>query len=113
MTHLLAVCDVLVLKALETMGKWIVRTDRSRFRIFGDRPWYIAHTVWQPDDATVDKALKGAWDLVPVVVDDDPENIQQVLDQYVHDLVITGTPHTRDELMYRLARLGADDGVLV
>lgn len=104
---LLAVCDVLVIKALESMGKWICRAERSRFRALGTRPWYVAHTMWQPDDAVVDKALKGAWDVVPAMLnthgccDITARQVTAMLDSYVHDLVITGTAHTIEELRYR------------
>jgi hypothetical protein len=104
---LLAVCDVLVIKALETMGKWIVRADRSRFNAFGSRPWHTAHTMWQPDDEVVSKALRGAWDVVPAMLDNHgccgvaSGQVTEMLDSYVHDLVITGTPHTIGELQYR------------
>lgn len=110
---LLAVCDVLVLKALEAMGKWIVRAERSRFRVMGSRPWYVAHTLWQPDDLVVSKALKGAWDVVPAMLDlhgccgITSRQVTEVLDEYVHDLVITGTLHDIGELNYRfVTRLG-------
>lgn len=112
-TALLAVCDVLVLKALETMGKRIVRAERSRFRTLGTRPFYLAHTLWQPDEGDADKALRSAWDVVPAMLDTHgccnatPVQVTAMLDSYVHDLVITGTPHTLDELEYRFtARLG-------
>lgn len=104
---LLAVCDVLVLKALETMGKWIVRADRSRFRTLGTRPYFLAHTLWQPADETVTKALKSAWDVVPALMDGHgccgatSRQVTTMLDSYVHDLVITGTPHCLSELAYR------------
>ena len=104
---LLAVCDVLVIKALETMGKWIVRADRSRFRAKGTRPWHVAHTLWQPDDATVDKALKGAWDVIPALLDSHgcgdvtTRQVTEMLDSYVHDLIITGTAHSLSQLHYR------------
>lgn len=104
---LFVVADVLVFKALETMGKWIVRAERSRFRVLGDQPWYVAHTIWQPDDAVVDKALRGAWDMLPAVMGVygccgiTATAAQRMLDQYVHDLVITGTAHTQTELRYR------------
>jgi hypothetical protein len=110
---LLAVCDVLVIKALETMGKWIVRTERSRYRVMGSRPFYLAHTIWQPADDVVTKALKGAWDVVPAMLDThgccDITSLQvtHMLDDYVHDLVITGTEHSIYLLAYRFDdRLG-------
>lgn len=108
---LLAVCDVLVVKALESMGKWIVRMDRSRYRMNGGRPYVLMHTVWQPDDTVVDKALRGAWDVVPALLSVHgccgvtAGEVTTVLDDYVHDLVITGTPHTLPELGYRLGHL--------
>jgi len=106
-SSLLAVCDVLVFKALETMGKWIVRADRSRFAALGQRPFYLAHTLWQPDDAICSRALKGAWDVVPAMLDQHgccgvtSLAVIGMLDGYVHDLVITGTPHSIDHLYYR------------
>lgn len=110
---LLAVCDVLVLKALETMGKWIVRADRSRFRTLGTRPYYMAHTLWQPIEMTVNKALRGAWDVVPALMDGHgccgvtSVQVTGMLDGYVHDLAITGTEHSLPELAYRFTdRLG-------
>lgn len=104
---LLAVCDVLCLKALEAMGKWIVRIDRARFNLMEGRHWYEAHTLWQVDDEIVDKALRGAWDVVPAMMDNHgfegvtSGEVTEMLDSYVHDLVITGTPHSVEELAYR------------
>ncbi len=104
---LLAVCDVLVVKALEALGKYIVRADRSRFRQLGTRPWSEAHTIWTPDDMMVSKALKSAWDVVPALLDTHGTGgvtsvqVTSMLDDYVHDLAITGTRHTIDELQYR------------
>lgn len=104
---LLAVCDTLCLKALEVMGKWIVRADRSRFRKLAGRPYPVAHTIWQPTDDVVTKALRSAWDVVPPLLDAygccgvTPRQVTDMLDRYIHDLCITGTEHTRDELAYR------------
>lgn len=110
---LLAVTDVLTVKALETMGKWIVRAERSRYRQLGTRPYTVAHTMWQPDDAVVTKALKGAWDVIPALLDQygccgvTPIQVTEMLNTYVHDLVVTGTEHTIGELEYRFTtRLG-------
>lgn len=105
---LLAVCDVLTVKALETVGKRLVRTDRSRFRVLGDRPFYEAHTIWQPSDTEVARALKGAWGVAELLIerhiDDYCENeVSAVLNEYVHDLCITGTSHSMDELDLRLS----------
>lgn len=112
-TTLLTVSDVLVFKALEAMGKFIVRAERSRFKKLGAQPFYIAHTLWQAEDHTVDKALKNAWDVVPHILDVHgccdvtPVQVTSVLDDYVHDLVVTGTPHTIEELAFRFeSKLG-------
>lgn len=110
---LLAVCDVLVLKALEQLGKRIVRDERTRFRLFGTRPWHEAHTIWPATDAYVSKALTRAWDVVPALLDTHgccgvtSGQVADMLDSYVHDLVITSTPHTIVELAHRFeAKLG-------
>ena len=114
MTHegessaLLAVCDVLTIKALEKLGHYIVRADRSRFRELGTRPWHVAHTMpWPVDDVMVDKALKGAWDVVPALMDSHgccdvtSKQVVVMLDLYVHDLAVTGSEHSLKELAYR------------
>lgn len=113
---LLAVADVLVLKALEKIGTRIVRQDRSRFAEMERRavlPYHQAHTVWPTDDDTVTKALKGAWDVVPALLEGHgfvqvrSEAVVSTLDDYVHDLVITGTRHQLTDLAYRFTtRLG-------
>lgn len=109
---LLAVCDVLVHKALESAGKFIVRAQRSRFNQLGSRPFYMAHTLWPADDTIVTKALKNAWDVVPALIDEhgccgvSAASITSTLDQYVHDLVVTGTPHHLEELSNRFRETG-------
>lgn len=110
---LVAVCDVLVVKALEQVGKWIVRAERSRFRTLGTRPWQEAHTIWQPDESVITKALRNAWDVVPALLDTHgccgvtSRQVTEMLDSYVHDLTITGTPHHIREMAYRFeTRLG-------
>lgn len=107
---LLAVCDVLTVKALETMGKWILRIDRPRAceaKTVG-LPLHQAHTRWPViTDAIVDKALRGAWDVIPAMLDTHgccdvtSRQVTAMLDSYVHDLAITGTRHTIGELRYR------------
>ena len=106
-SSLLAVCDVLTFKALETLGKWLLRMDRSRY-MEKDRPApHMAHTRWEATDEIVDKALKSAWDVVPAMLGTygcggvTAESIVEMLDGYVHDLAITGTPHSLHELAYR------------
>lgn len=111
---LLTVCDVLVIKALEALGKWIVRADRSRFKVLGVRPYYLAHTIWPAEEEMVFKALRGAWDVVPAMLsvhgggcDVTSLSVTEMLDSYVHDLAITGTAHSLLELHYRFeTRLG-------
>ena len=43
-TALVAVVDVLVVKALEAVGKRIVRSNRARFNELKGRPFHEAHT---------------------------------------------------------------------
>jgi hypothetical protein len=105
---LLAVADVLCLKALEKIGSRLIRKPRGRHAEFAGRPLYLAHTVWQTDDETVALGLKGAWDVVPAMLDGHgwptaatSQQIATMLDDYVHDLVVTGTAHNLGDLAYR------------
>lgn len=104
---LLAVCDVLVYKALDKLGNYIVRAERSRFNQLASKPRHVAHTYWPATDHMVSKALKNAWDVVPALLDIHgccdvtPVQVTGLLDQYVHDLAITGTAHDTHELMHR------------
>lgn len=106
---LFAVADVLVLRALETVGKRIVRAERRRFAQFGSRPFHEAHTVWRPDEDTVCKTLRGAWEIIPALLHNHhiphttARQVTEMLDLYVRDLLITGTRHTHDDLRYRFA----------
>jgi hypothetical protein len=111
---LVAVCDVLVVKALERVGQFLLRgPDRTRYRQAEGHPTYTIHTLWQASDALTDRALRGAWDVVPALLDlhgccgVTGVQVARVLNDYVHDLVLTGTPHTLGELEYRfVSRLG-------
>lgn len=111
---LLAVCDVLVLKALEKIGSRIVRAVRGRHDRMGGLPMHCAHTIWPVQDGDViDRALAGAWDVVPRLMDGrgweqaTSAQITKMLDDYVHDLVATGTEHNMWDLQYRFtSRLG-------
>ena len=114
---LVAVCDVLVVKALERVGQFITRASRQRYQMAQGRPLYVIHTIWQASDDITERALRGAWDVVPALLDlhgtcCDVTGLQvtSMLDDYVHDLVLTGTPHTlhgEGGLEYRFAsRLG-------
>lgn len=104
---LLAVCDVLVVRALEQVGKRIVRSERARFRSLGTRPWHLAHTLWRPDEEMVRRALRGSWDVIPALLDHHGccgvtvRQVTDMIDSYVRDLLITGTPHSVAELHYR------------
>ena len=106
-TVLLAVCDVLVVKALEQLGKYLTRAERSRFNDLGERPFSEAHTIWKAPDALVCKALRNTWDVVPLLVAShgpdaiDPDLVVAMLDDYVHDLAVAGYLHTIQQLAYR------------
>jgi hypothetical protein len=104
---LLSVCDVLVLKALETLGKRIVRVERSRYARRGDTPWYLVHLLWQPDDRMIDKALEGAWDVVPAILGQPghdgltAKHLTVMLDDYTRHIVRQGIGHSPQELRWR------------
>lgn len=106
---LFAICDVLTLKALEQLGRYLVRAERSRYHELGARPFTVAHTVWRAPDIMVDKALRNTWDVVPFLVVShgpqtlDPCDVVQTLDDYVHDLAVAGHEHTLESLGYRFA----------
>lgn len=101
---LLAVCDVLVVKTLETVGKRIVRADRSRFARLQGRPWHIAHTLWKPDPGMVDKGLAGSWDVIPAMLDNHgccditSAQIIELMDRYVRQLLSSSDPHQLSNL---------------
>ena len=111
---LLAVCDVLVTAALESMGKRIVRVDRSRYKRLGELPWHLAHTLWRPDARMAQKGLANAWDVVPAMLDTHgccgvtSHQVIEMLNSYVLDLLDTGTGHDVAELRYRFRYLGID-----
>lgn len=112
---LLAVCDVLVIRALEVIGKRIVRVERSRYQLLGTRPAHLAHTLWQPDQRMINKALVHAWDVVPAMLDNHgccgvtSGQVTAMLDEYVRDLLLTGRAHSIDDLTYRMeTRLGLE-----
>lgn len=109
-TILVAVCDVLVVKALERVGAFLIRGSRSRYDAAKGIPLHLVHTHWKAPDVLTERALRGAWDVVPALLDshgccDVPSaQVIEVLDSYVHDLVITGTEHSvtgPDGLEYR------------
>ena len=103
---LLGAADVLVVRALELVGKRIVRVERSRYGALRGRPFHEAHTLWQPDTEMLNKALAGAWDQVGQVVRDhahaevDAGQVALALDRYVRDLVRARRDHTVADLAY-------------
>lgn len=97
---LLAVSDVLVVKALEQVGRRIVNGGpRSRRGQWSGRPFHLAHTVWPPDTVLVDRALDGAWDVVPAMLDahgllgTPTAVIVALLDRYARTLLMAGRSH--------------------
>ena len=106
---LLAVCDVLAVKALEAVGKRIVRADRSRFAKLADRPWHLAHTLWPADEPDM-RGLAAHWEVIPALLAAHSVEgvtvgaVVDMIDSYARDLLITGTPHDLDGLRYRFAR---------
>jgi hypothetical protein len=118
---LLAVCDVLVVKALEKVGKMIVRSrgDRGRWQALNTRglPLHQAHTLWPPQQADIERGLHGAWDVVPALLQQHgccgvtARQVLGMLDSYASDLLITGQTHTLRELRYRFrSNLGLELG---
>lgn len=105
---IVAACDVMVLRALELVGKRIVRLERSRYRRMAGRAWHEVHLLWQPDEQAVEQGLQHAWDAVPLVVAEHgccgvtADQLRLVLDRYVRDLLTTMTGHTTTDLRYRL-----------
>lgn len=112
-SSLLAVCDVLVVSALKTFGKRIVRAKRDRFTALGNRPFYEAHCIWKQSKEHVEHGLDGAWDVIPALLSQHGccgvtvKEVTTTLDEYVTDLLTTGTAHQTQFLKYRLeSRLG-------
>ena len=107
-TALVAVVDVLVVKALEAVGKRIVRADRARFNALKGRPFHEAHVLWPTDIITVSKATKGAWDVVPALLDNhgcpgvESGRAVTLLDAYVSQVATHGVPHRLDRLVTAL-----------
>lgn len=98
---LFALSDLLVLKALEVVGKRIVRVSRTRYNLREGRPWHESHALWRPDGPMMDKGLENAWDLVPVLIDSQglsatvaPTVVVNMLDRYTRDLLMAGQPHS-------------------
>lgn len=109
---LLAVCDVLVVKALEKVGKMLARNggNRGRAKVATTLSWHLIHTSVQPTPRDIDKGLHGAWDVVPAMLANHgccnvtARQVEAMVDSYARDLLITGTPHRLEELRYRFER---------
>jgi len=107
---LLDVCDVLVIKALDSLGRKIVRQPRSRFKEFDGRPWHVAHTLWHADSKDVDRTLDSAWDVLPALLTTrradalgvSAEVLTKCLDEYVRLLLERSLEHETVSLRYWL-----------
>lgn len=117
-TALVAVVDVLVVKALEAVGKRIVRADRARFNALNGRPFHEAHVLWPTDIITVSKATKGAWDVVPALLDNhgcpgvESGRVVTLLDAYVSQVATHGAPHRLDRLVTALRYVLPQDALI-
>lgn len=114
---LLAVTDVLVVKALEKVGKMLARNagNRQRVKVAASTPWHLVHTIVAPSPKDIDKGLFGAWDVIPAMLANHgccgvtSRQVEAMMDSYVRDLLITGTAHSIEDLRYRFERfLGID-----
>lgn len=67
---LMAACDALVVSALTTLGKRLVRSNRSHYIELEDAGKHVsqAHLLWRADARTTAKALDNAWDDLPRLV---------------------------------------------
>ena len=110
--------DRIVVKALEAVGKRIVRQDRARFNQLKGRPFHEAHVLWPTDIITVGKATKGAWDVVPALLDNhgcpgvDSGRVVTLLDAYVSQLATHGAPHTLARLVKGLRYVLPDNALI-
>lgn len=117
-TALVAVVDVLVVKALESVGKRIVRADRARFNALKGRPFHEAHVLWPTDIITVGKATKGAWDVVPALLDNhgcpgvESGRVVTLLDAYVSQVATHGAPHRLDRLVTALRHVLPENALI-
>jgi len=105
-----AACDLAVVRALELVGKRVVRSERARFgtMALSGRAWHEAHTIWSPEPGVVDAALSGAWNVLPRLVNEHgccsivDHDLQVMLDGYVRELVLARRPHQYADLEERL-----------
>ena len=85
-----------------------MRADRARFNALKGRPFHEAHVLWPTDTITVSKATKGAWDVVPALLDNhgcpgvESGRVVTLLDAYVTQVATHGVPHRLDRLVTAL-----------
>lgn len=100
--------DMVVRRALESVGKRILRADRSRFRRLDElgRDITDAHTAWLADEVEAGRAIRGAWAILPGALSAhdlthvDPAQLSQVLEEFV-------LHHVRTSRRYEVSRLEA------
>lgn len=102
-----AICDVMVVKTLERVGAYIVRSPRSRRGQSAGIPQHEIHTVWADTDLRTAKAIGKSWEPFPALLARhtsgfDADLVRTVITGYIHDLVVSGTPHNVDEMRTRL-----------
>lgn len=103
---LLAACDLAVVRALELIGKRIVRNGGSNYAAMrsSGKSWHQAHAVWSPTPTQLDAALKSAWDYIPELVEQhgccgmDARTLQEALDDYVRTLCAIRAEHSFERL---------------
>lgn len=102
---LLAVSNVLVLKALDKLGNYLIRRgERSLYSRFGSIPRSEVYLHVRPTTVQVDRALQGAWDVIPAQLADfgcsgvTARQVQAMLTDYIHHLADAGLRHDVDLL---------------
>ena len=111
---LLAVCDALVIKTLEKLGKSTARQHRPLYRLHTERgvawPELYLHAA-EVTPAATDLALEGAWDVAASLLDAhgltevDAPTLERFLSQYVHDLTRYRLRHTAEALADRFEQV--------
>lgn len=110
LSTLLSVSDVLVLNALENLGRRIVREHRGRFSELRDRPFHIAHTVWKPTPILMARIIDKAWDIIPALLSlrgrnaSEVQKIKKLLTEYILELSANQEPHTLDKLALKFSK---------
>ncbi|GIE28966.1 hypothetical protein Ait01nite_020110 [Actinoplanes italicus] len=100
---LIAACEALVLRALETAGKR--HLGRARYQHSALEPWEL-HTVRPAAKSQLGKLLTGAFATVPHVAERlgvDAQHLTMVLTAYVGGLLIAGARHDVDQLREHLS----------